>query len=233
MILTIGCSWTYGTGVEPDETFSAHLQNKLDTRVINGGHPGIDIPYAIWSAYRLFNKFKPEIVLFQVTTLDRLTYSVSGRGNFLDNKTHSLVEQPIWTTEGEHIRVRGITEDVLERITLGSYKEALVKTDSKSVTNKYLYEQNIFSDVKNDMIHAQLDMLRSYILSKGAMIVFYPWVPLGKDIHKRSIVNIRKDAVIKYLDQEHFIDNGYHISNEGHKLVADEYLYPMIRRAFE
>lgn len=233
MILTVGCSWTFGTGVEADETYSAHLQDKLNIPVVNAGHAGIDIPYSIWSAYRLLHIYKPKLIIFQLTTFDRLTYSTGGYQNFLSKKLHSLEEQPVWTNEGNHIRVNGITEDSLQRLTQGSYLDSLGNKSQGNITNKFLFENYVYSDVKTDMIHMQLDMFQNYAESNNAKVLFFPWLPLEKEIVKRSIVDIRRDSAVEYLGDTYFIDKGFHISSAGHKTLAEEYIYPMIRSNFE
>ncbi|MBA10140.1 MAG: hypothetical protein CMC73_02905 [Flavobacteriaceae bacterium] len=233
MILTIGCSWTFGTGVESNETFSAYLQDKCGTTVINGGHAGIDNAYAVYSAYRLYQKYKPKVILFQLTTFDRMQISISGKKNFLDKRFHDNLEQPVWTREGKHTRLWGITEEKTHKITVGEYSNSLSKKSDIDTTTKFLYENHTFSTLATEQLMCQLDMLKSYIENFGDKIIFFPWVPTPVDVEKVLPVPVHQESVHNFLDNSHYIDNGYHISPQGHKLVADEYIYPMVRSAIE
>jgi hypothetical protein len=228
-LLCVGCSWTYGFGVSADKTYAAHLQNLLNVETINAGCPGTDIEYTIWSTYRLVNEYEFDTVLFQLTTLDRLTFSESGKENFLNKKYHDGAVQEIYIEDGNYKRVIGIGENKLQRITVSTYLESLNKKDEKSLSIKYFNENVIFSNLKQEKISMQLQLLKSFLNGKNINIIFFTWLPWHKEFSKTlDPVDIRKDSVIEFLGEDYFIDNGYHINEHGHRRVAEEYIIPMI-----
>jgi len=226
MILSVGCSWTYGTGVNANETYSAHLQNLLNKPVINAGAPGTDIEYAIWSAYRLVKEYNPSLVLFQLTTLDRMTFSSDGKQNFLNGKYHNGKEQKIYKQEGKHVRLYGIGDNTIEHITVSGYLEALEKPSEKSTAIKYFNENVVYGNLKQEKISMQLQLLKSYLKDR---IVFFPWLHWYKEFSQTlDPVDIRQDSVVEFLGDGYYVDKGFHINNAGHKRVAEEYILPMI-----
>jgi hypothetical protein len=228
-IMCAGCSWTYGYGVTPDKTYSAYLQKLLNIEVLNAGSPGTDIEYSIWSVYRLIKEYEIDTVLFQLTTLDRLTFCENGKQNFLNQKYHDGSTQEIYIEDENYKRVIGIGENKLQRVTVSTYLESLKKTDEKNFSIKYLNENVIFGNFKQEKISMQLQLLKSFLNQKNINILFFPWVPWPIEFSKTlDSVDVRTDSVIEFLGNDYFIDNGYHINEIGHKKVAEEYIIPMI-----
>lgn len=229
MILSVGCSWTYGTGVAASETYSAHLQDMLNVPVINAGAPGTDIEYAIWSTYRLVKEYSPKLVLFQLTTLDRMTFSTNGFQNFLNKKYHNGDQQTIYKESGQYIRLKGIGNNSNEYITVAGYLEALDNKTEKNIAIKYFNENVVYGNLKQEKISMQLQMLKAYLDLKGIKIVFFPWLHWHNEFAKTlDPISIRQDSVVEFLGDGYYVDKGFHISNEGHALVAKNYIAPMI-----
>ena len=99
----------------------------------------------------------------------------------------------------------------------------------------YNYKNKKIKVFKNAIKHQVQQRINSqnYVESNNAKVLFFPWLPLEKEIVKRSIVDIRRDSAVEYLGDTYFIDKGFHISSAGHKTLAEEYIYPMIRSNFE
>lgn len=228
-ILSIGCSWTYGFGLPPENTYSAYLQDLLDIEVINAGSPGVDIEYCIWATYRLIKEYEISVVLFQLTTLDRLTLAENGKGNFLDKKYHDGKVQEIYYQDCKYKRIIGIGENNLQRLTVGSYLESLNQKDEKNLTFKYLNENYVHSNLKQEKISMQLKLLESFLEQRNINIFFYSWLPWHKEF-KNTLdpVSIRNDSVIECLGDNYFIDKGYHVNSSGHKKIAEDYILPML-----
>jgi hypothetical protein len=133
-IVCVGCSWTYGHGLSADQTYSAHLQNSLsEYNVINAGHCGSDINYAIFSAVRLVEKYNPCLVIFQLTTFDRVTFGTDGYDNFLNDLYYDGRDDNVYfeTNMPNYKRVIGIADNIKTKITHGSYtaKDYDIKTE--------------------------------------------------------------------------------------------------------
>jgi len=230
MILSTGCSWTYGTGVKPSETYSAHLQNKLGTQVINAGAAGTDIEYSVWTTYRLVKEYDVKLVLFQLTTLDRMTFATNGKTNFINNVYHNGATQDLFVEDNTNIRFYGIGDNKIDYITVASYLDAVKGRDEKSNAIKYFNENVVFSNLKQEKISMQLQMLKEYLKTKDINIVFFPWLPWHAEFSNTlDPVDIRTDCVTEFLGNGYYIDNGFHVSNEGHKIVAEDYIMPMIK----
>lgn len=230
MILSVGCSWTYGTGVAANETYSAHLQDIYKVPVINAGAPGTDIEYSIWSTYRLLKEYSPKLVLFQLTTLDRMTFSSDGFQNFLNGKYHDGSSQPIYKEDGNYIRLHGIGDNTIEYITVAGYMDSLNNKNEKSVAIKYFNERVVYGNLKQEKISMQLQLLKAYLNLRNIDVVFFPWLHWHKEFSKTiDAVDIRQDSVVEFLGDEYYVDKGFHINNEGHRRVAEEYISPMIK----
>jgi lysophospholipase L1-like esterase len=82
-IMTMGCSTTYGWGVDDDESYPARLEALLrqegyrSTEVINAGQPGYTSFQGRWLWETVAHKYKPDIVLlgFVVQDARRAQYS--------------------------------------------------------------------------------------------------------------------------------------------------------------
>jgi len=224
-ILTVGCSWTWGYGLQPSETYSAHLQDFLGVNVINAGTCGTDIKQSIYSTYQLLDHIQPSIVIFQLTTFDRITLGVSGKKNFVDQ--NYIVNKPnLYFCNGEYERLNGIGDSEKHLVTIGSYTECLDNTDSKSISTKFLMENVIFDEYTLSNTLIDITLLQSHLKMQGINYAFFPWFDLPNELDNK--LNIHHKSAIDFLGDEFFIDKGYHISNAGNKKLAIEFIYPMI-----
>ena len=69
-ILTMGCSTTFGWGVDDDQSYPARLEavlkehGKSNVEVINGGQPGQTSLQGLWMWDNVFTKYHPDLVVF-------------------------------------------------------------------------------------------------------------------------------------------------------------------------
>jgi len=61
-VLALGCSTTFGWGVEADEAWPAVLEQELGVPVVNGGIPGHSTEQGLVMVHRLFSH-KPDVVI--------------------------------------------------------------------------------------------------------------------------------------------------------------------------
>lgn len=254
-IVCVGCSWTYGHGLENRDTYSAVLQDGLKNyKVINGGHCGADITYSIFSAVRLIKKFEPKIVIFQITSFDRITMGTDGFENFLENSSFSKYDDIYYEDDKDYLRLLGIGDNVKTKFTHGSYiadddYKFIDFTDSKIRSKfkeyksfvKILFENIIYSDYYCNQNWTNLFLFQQYLKSKGIKGLFFqylherktPKTPVIKsmfDYDDTIPVTFRKWLDINYPNENFFIDNGYHLSRKGNEILINEYLMPYLRK---
>lgn len=231
MILCIGCSWTYGLGVEAHQSYPAHLQNLIDEKVINAGHPGIDIQYALYSAYRLMQNYDFRLIIFQLTTLDRLSLGLQGKDNFLKGNYYDNRSKEIYFESEKYYRVKGIGDTKVYPITPANYLKAQNKKTDLDCTVRFLMENTIHDNYKQDCLSIMLNNLQQQVPT-----VFFPWVNWHTEF-KNSLmgdkIKIPDISVKEYLEQENktymYLDNGFHLTDDGNRLVAEKYVRPLIK----
>ena len=83
-ILAVGDSFTFGDEVKDSETWAAHLEEILNTRVLNAGVPAYGIDQAFLRAELLLDKYDPDVVILSFISddINRTEYSYYpwGRG---------------------------------------------------------------------------------------------------------------------------------------------------------
>lgn len=83
-ILALGCSFTFGFGVESQHTYCSQLAKRIGAPVFNAGRCSYGIAEMVLLARRLIPELKPKIVLIQyspwLVDRSRLRYSPSFRG---------------------------------------------------------------------------------------------------------------------------------------------------------
>ncbi len=69
-ILAIGDSFTFGDEVDDDETWVAHLEGRLNRRVLNGGVSAYGIDQAVLRAEQLLEQHRPEVIILSFVADD-------------------------------------------------------------------------------------------------------------------------------------------------------------------
>lgn len=257
-IVCVGCSWTYGHGLTADQTYSAHLQNALsDYTVINAGHCGADIRYAIFSAVRLIEEYNPCLIIFQLSSFDRITLGTDGYDNFLNDIYYDGRDDGVYfeDTKATHKRMIGLAHNAKTKITHGSYiassdniKKELLNSEIKNLDiKKYeifistLVENVLHSNYIHQQLFNELFLFQQYLKLKKIPLQYFYWLPYenkfkesfnSKLFDKSKLISDPVTEWIKstYSNNNYFIDNGYHLSNEGNKLLAQKYLLPYIKK---
>ena len=174
----------------------------------------------------LIKQFNPDIILFQLTTLDRLTLVNDGKDNFLENIFHD--DRNFDVVFDDYHRIVHINVTPL-LITQAAYTEALDKPSKvESSAIKFLFENYIFSNQRTEYIIQSLNNFR--LVNKNRDVYFFPFL----DLYSRTFENIswiRQDSVINTVGKEYFIDNGFHLSEEGNKRMVNDYILPMLENS--
>lgn len=255
VIICVGCSWTYGHGLENNDTYPAILQDRLKSyKVINAGHCGSDINYAIFSAVRLIEEFKPKFVIFQITSFDRITVGTDGFENFLNHSCFSKADDIYYEDDKTYVRLLGIGDNVKTKLTHGSfiaddkyklidYKDSTIKSSFKEYKSfvQLLFKNIIYSDYYYNQNCLNLLLFQKYLENLGIGGLFFQFLyeskfttsPIIKnmlDNTKFINPNFRKWLDTNYPNENFFIDDGFHLSRKGNEILVDEYLMPHLTK---
>jgi hypothetical protein len=237
-IFCLGCSWTAGHGVKEEESYPAHLQNFIKKDVYNAGFGGTDISHAIWTGYRIIQEYKDcEIFLLQLSTLDRHTFVSDGKDNFLDYEHYSGNEPYIYDNSDVDTKYKRIynvhAEMKFTFLTKGQYLESQAYRSKKGHTGlekdimmTYFFENILFSDYNTFQLYSYIDLFKTYCESKNIKLIIFSWLDSPKIL--RPLMTNTK-PIIETFGEGYIIDNGYHYNSEGLQLIAEEYVYPMIK----
>lgn len=256
-IVCVGCSWTYGYNLPADQTYPAHLQNILtDYTIINAGHCGADISYAIFSAVRLIEEYNPCLVIFQLSSFDRITLGTDGYPNFLNNIYYDGRDDNVYFENNnvDYKRVIGLAHNTKTKITHGSYVAnsnelnlELIASNIKNINIKEyktfmstLVENILNSNYTHQKIYNDLFLFQQYLKLKKINLQYFYWLPYknkfkesfnSKLFDKSKLITESATEWITRISPQnnYFTDNGYHLSTGGNKLLAEEYLLPHIK----
>lgn len=257
-MISVGCSWTWGHGIKSHETYSAHLKNKLtDWEVINGGHCGADIDFAIFTAMSLIESMPVDFVVFQLSSLDRFTLGTDGFENFLQGRFYDGRDESIYyeETESQYKRLIGITDNVKTKYTDGSYsaeekfKEDEFKWSGMKNLNYKKYKNFVSvltENISYSTYHLQknfsnLLIFDKYLKHKNIKSLYFSYLPISRDVFKSNYFKLFQKNVDmieeswktwlhkKYPKHNYYIDLS-HINNHGNKVLAEEYLIPYINK---
>lgn len=236
-IACAGCSWTHGYDLENQDTYPYILSNRLKyTRVINAGHNGADIDYAIYSATQLIEKYDINVVLFQLTTLDRITLGTDGYDNFINDRYVDRRKEDIYSVDD---RLLGIGDNIKTKIAMGSYTsidksrehvESKIKSNEKEYATfiKLLYENVIFSNYSFYKIKNNLKLFDSFAKSKNCRVYYFRWLDSTPISLLCEDLNYKEQAVESIIDSSLYIDNGYHLDRNGNIELVDKFIIPML-----
>ena len=251
-VISVGCSWTYGLGIDSSQTYSAHLQKIFpEYKFINGGHCGADTDYAIFSGVKLIEKYKPKVLIFQITSLDRYTIGTDGFDNFINEVAPVTYNSNIYyESQDNNARLIGINNGVKTKYTQGSYtknKKEINHEMKESCMNrvnlkKYknfvdiLYENIANSEYEYDKKINNLFLFKEYLKQKEIKSLWFFWAePYNNKFFKNFFVNetyidihVTKWLSMHYPKKSYYIDSGYHTSSEGNKIIATDYISPKL-----
>lgn len=107
-VMALGCSTTFGWGVDDDESYPARLESRLkagghdDWEVINGGQPGYTTFQGLWLWDRTLKRYEPDVVLIgyvvqdarKAAYTDRSQAILQGESRYL--KQHLLYRSKVY-----------------------------------------------------------------------------------------------------------------------------------------
>ena len=98
-ILALGCSTTFGWGVEDAETYPARLEAHLreaghaKVEVVNGGQPGYTSFQGLWLWDKVLARYQPDLVLFGYVVQDSRQVAYTDRSQAILQKNGDFLKQ--------------------------------------------------------------------------------------------------------------------------------------------
>lgn len=175
-VMTLGCSTTFGWGVDDAETYPARLESILGegghpVEVINGGQPGYSSFQGLWLWDRSLNRYAPDVVIFGYLVQDSREVAYSDRsqavyqheGDFLKknllyhSKLYLFVRDLIdrWRSEAKDTvkqSPRIPPEEYVENIR--AFKKLVEDAGAKFVLFGYPLERSGYTEGHRRILHA-------------------------------------------------------------------------------
>lgn len=187
-VMTLGCSTTFGWGVEDEEAWPYRLEEKLKAEhpnakieVVNGGQPGYTSFQGLWLWDKTLARYKPDLVMFgyivqdsrMVAYTDRSQAILQGNSDFLKQsllynlKSYLYLKQQI---NGWQIQAKDEDKQTY-RIPLEEYSENIqaFKKKTEAVGAKMMLfgfplEVDGYTSEHRKLLHAAADVLSVPIL---------------------------------------------------------------------
>lgn len=270
-ILCVGCSWTYGSRLESNQTYPFFLEQYLNERshsvsVFNGGLQAADLNLSIMTLFRLEELINPDIVVFQITTADRSLFGLDGFFPFCD-KEYEPSSSDIQINDENPSRLFNIDDFNKLRMTPGIAESAIIGANQHTIQDifekeievnnktanikdfvafcKFWGENISLSRIQNLSFLKDLILLQSYFKNnnKKVLFLFYVFNPFMTELYlydkldmkiflHQPVYDFIRDRFKKKIPDTIFIDDNYHLSKEGNKLIVDEYIGPEVERRF-
>ena len=231
-IVLAGCSHSSGVGLKKGErSWGEVIADKYQYKLTNLSSPGTSVQYSTQKLIDYVFDNKPDIVILQLTTLDRYPIPRDGEPKFLSGDI----------TAGDG------TPELYHLLPI-NYLEAIDGTNKVFPVEvlKHFYEKVTFSTFYINTLINELMLLQNLIESKGGRFIVVPYDDYfwGKE-SGINIWNSPKSKKLKlnhyieypfmkwlrdnYNEKDYYIDNGFHLSSEGHRIFAEEYFLNYIQ----
>ena len=227
-LLLAGCSHTTGFGLKQEEKHWGQLfAEEYDYKITNVALAGSSLIYSINKIVEELNSNNFDLIILQLTDLERISIGVNGKQNFIKGKVED-------------------TKEVIEHITVARYLDAV---DKKENGIKFIYENILLSDFNLNNLINNLVLLQKFTKLLNTKLVLLPYDYNNWDINRKSSIwnlknsqKINRDYYIEepflkwlktnYNYDDYFLDKGFHLNQEGQKLFTFEYLIPNLKKLF-
>jgi len=209
-IVIIGDSYSEGSGVQYNETYSYFLSKKIDMNVINLGIGGYNTKLEIERLKQMGMKYNPKIIILQycnndIENTNEFWKLISGVLNKLEN-------QGLNCNKG---KIDGSNEVVSKTMTF--YWKEIIKKNRKMMLNKNIYlplnQLGNLSSIK--------DIKVFLLLLPAPKYQKFPILNLS-DQYGFNIINIQEELNIEIWSPPITVsDENEHFSAQTHKRLAD------------
>lgn len=114
-VMTLGCSTTFGWGVEDRESYPARLETILgegghQVEVINGGQPGHSSFQGLWLWDRSLKRYEPDVVIFGYLVQDSRKVAYSDRSQAVYQKDADFLKKNLLYRSKLYLLVRELVD---------------------------------------------------------------------------------------------------------------------------
>jgi hypothetical protein len=227
-MLLAGCSHSVGFGLDDiNDSWGNIFARNNGYEIINISKAASSLQYSTQSIINNVFKENYDLVLFQLTTLDRYPIPFNGEEIYLSNDI----------TKGDDLL------DGVFHLVPANYLEAIdgvrFPVDVKNI--RFFYEKVMYSTFYLNTIFNEIYLIQELLKSKNIKFRMIPYDNYfwGHD----SFMNVWRSNIFNKIDKslyldypfmkwlednynphDYYIDNGFHLNVEGHKLFANQYL---------
>jgi len=151
-IICIGCSFTFGIGLDENQTWPYKLSKLMNTSFMNLGYPGGSIKYVLWQLYNTINKIPNKDVFVLIPPLGR-DFTLNDNSFFCINNNlgvvHSYFDEYLIKNFCEKNNINYLSCDIFgergnELIELGFAKDGLHYGEGyQTAISKEFYKKNV------------------------------------------------------------------------------------------
>lgn len=179
-VMTLGCSTTFGWGVDDAEAYPARLETILGEKghaveVINGGQPGHSSFQGRWLWQRTLKKYQPDVVIFGYLVQDSRMVAYSDRSQAMYQHNADFLKQNLLHRSKVYLFVRSLIdarrtvqkENVQEspRVSLEDYADAIKEfagfakeVGAKMVLFGYPLERDGYTRFHRPLLHSASEL---------------------------------------------------------------------------
>lgn len=227
-MLLAGCSHSAGFGLENiEDSWGNIFAKRHDCVLTNVAKPASSLQYAIQRIVDEISKQDYDIVLFQLTTLDRYPISHNGNMRFMTDNILNIDQ----------------TKQDIFHLVPANYLEAIDggKLPINVENIRFFYENVMYSTFYLSTIFNEIYLLQELLKHRGIQFRLIPYDDYFWGYYSQmSVWRMEESKKIDrsiYLDypfmkwlkdnynpDDYYLDNGFHLNIAGHKLFAEEYL---------
>jgi hypothetical protein len=232
-MLLAGCSHSVGFGLENIEDSWGNIFAKNNNYTLtNVAKAASSLQYSIQKIIENIHKEHFDTIILQLTTFDRYPISYDGENRFLTNDILNKNQN---------------VNDVFHLVPI-NYLDAV--SNKKLPLNpeyiKFFYENVMYSTFYINTIINEIYLLQELLKYKGIDFILIPYddyfwgnysymniwrLDESKKIDKTRYIDYPFMKWLKdnYTPDDYYIDNGFHLNINGHRLFAEEYLPSFIK----
>lgn len=227
-MLLAGCSHSVGYGLNDiNDSWGNIFAKNNGYELTNVSKAASSLQYSTQSIINEISKKDYDLVLFQLTTLDRYPIPYNGEVRFLTN---------------DITKTDNISDDVFHLVPanyLSAFDGAKLPVNLENI--RFFYEKVMFSTFYLNTIFNEIYLIQELLKLRGIQFRMIPYDDYFWGYN--SLINVWRSDIsnkidkTKYLDypfmkwlkdnynpNDYYLDNGFHLNVEGHKLFANEYL---------
>jgi hypothetical protein len=232
-MLLAGCSHSAGFGLDDiNKSWGNIFAKNNNHTLINVSQPASSLQYAIQKIVDEISKEDYSTVILQLTTFDRYPITYNGEERFLSNNITD---------------VNTSVADIFHLVP-ANYLEAVNGNKMPLDNNviRFFNEKVMFSTFYLNTIMNEIYLLQQVLKQKGIYFILIPYddyfwgeesnmsiwkFEQSKKIDKSNYIKypFMKWLRDNYNPDEYYVDKGFHLNEQGHRLFAEEYLPSQIK----